>query len=205
MSPVYKFSTAGSFATSRTLYKSALAGNAVHVPWEPSGAYDSIATVTVSSPVASIQFASIPATYTHLELRWMYRSTDVTATVSQPYWYVNNTRPATHASHWTRGLGASTLSNSSSGGQEVLLQFGTGAAATASVFGVGVNTIYDYTNTNKTKTHRGLAGFDLNGSGQIVANSGLIPISAAITQIDIFPDSGNFAQYCKFALYGIKG
>jgi hypothetical protein len=171
----------------------------------PSGAYDSIATVTVSSPVASIQFASIPQTYTHLELRWMYRSTDVSATVSQGYFYLNNSRPATYAQHWTRGLGASVLSNAQTSNQEVYLQFGTGGAATASVFGVGVTSILDYTNTNKNKTHRTLSGFDLNGSGQIIINSGLIPITAALTQIDIFPDSGNFAQYCKFALYGIKG
>jgi hypothetical protein len=174
--------------------------------FQPTGAYDSIATVTVGSPVASIQFASIPQTYTHLELRWMYRSTDVANSVSQAYYYVNNSRPATYASHWSRGFnGTNTFSNNGAGGQEVLLQYGTGGSGAANVFGVGVTTILDYTNTNKTKTQRGLAGFDANGSGQIVINSGLIPFTTAITQIDIFPDSGNFAQYCKFALYGIKG
>jgi len=172
----------------------------------PSGAYDSIATVTVSSPVASIQFASIPQTYTHLELRWIARSTDTGATVSQFYWYANNTRPATYASHWTRGFnGTNTFSNAQSSDQQIYFQYATGGGATASVFGVGVTSILDYTNTNKNKTHRSLSGFDSNGTGQSVIASGLIPITAALTQIDIFPDSGNIAQYSQFALYGIKG
>ena len=62
---IYKLSTAGSFATSRTLYKSALAGNAVFVPNYAVGAYDSIATVTVSTATPTITFSSIPSTYTH--------------------------------------------------------------------------------------------------------------------------------------------
>ena len=170
-----------------------------------ASSYESIATVTVGSPVASIQFTSIPQTYTHLEIRWMYRSTDVANAVSQAYFYLNNSRPSTYASHILRGIGSSALAGGQSSNQETYFQYGTGGAAAASIFGVGVTSILDYTNTNKNKTHRGLAGFDANGSGQIVLNSGLIPITAALTQIDIFPDSGNFAQYCQFALYGIKG
>lgn len=171
----------------------------------PSGAYDSIATVTVGSPVASINFSSIPQTYTHLEIRWMARSTDVGAAVSQFYWYLNNSRPATYASHWTRGTGSSTLSQGQSSDQQIYFQYATGGGAAASIFGVGVTSILDYTNTNKNKTHRTLSGFDSNGSGQIVIASGLIPITAALTSIDIFPDSGNIAQYSQFALYGVKG
>jgi hypothetical protein len=187
---------------------SSAASNSVVVAslFAPSGAYDSIATVTVGSPVASIQFSSIPQTYTHLELRWMARSTDTGATVSQFYWYANNTRPASYASHWTRGVnGNNTYSQGQSSDQQIYFQFATGGGATASVFGVGVTTILDYTNTNKNKTHRTFSGYDSNGTGQSVIASGLIPITSALTQIDIFPDSGNIAQYSKFALYGIKG
>jgi len=39
-----------------------------------NGAYESIATTTVSTSVSSITFSSIPATYTHLQLRWIARS-----------------------------------------------------------------------------------------------------------------------------------
>ena len=170
------------------------------------GSYESIATATVSTAVASITFSSIPSTYKHLELRWIARSTDTGATVSQFYWYLNNSRPATYASHWTRGYnGTNTYSQGQSSNQEIYFQFATGGGATASVFGVGVTTILDYTNTNKNKTHRTFAGYDSNGTGQSVISSGLIPITSALTQIDIFPDSGNIAQYSQFALYGIKG
>jgi len=46
---------------------SAISGNL----FTPSKDYDSIATVTVSTAVSSITFSSIPATYRHLEIRFI--------------------------------------------------------------------------------------------------------------------------------------
>jgi hypothetical protein len=42
--------------------------------WAPEGAYDSLATVTLSASTASIEFAGIPATYKHLQVRVIARS-----------------------------------------------------------------------------------------------------------------------------------
>jgi hypothetical protein len=60
------------------------------------------------------------------------------------------------------------------------------------------------TNTSKNKTLRNLGGYENNGSGSILLNSGLIPITAALTTFVITPQDGSFAQHSSFALYGIK-
>ena len=81
------------------------------------------------------------------------------------------------------------------------------ATSTASVFGGIVIDLLDYSNTNKYKTLRSLGGWDANGSGRIILNSGLWGNSgSAISSIDIVTSTGNnFVQYSTFALYGIKG
>jgi hypothetical protein len=81
-----------------------------------------------------------------------------------------------------------------------------GASSTASIFGVAVCDILDYTNTNKYKTVRSLSGHDQNGSGYVTLMSGSWRNTAAITSITILRDSGgaNLTQYSQFALYGIK-
>ena len=51
--------------------RSALVGNPVIMP----GSYESIATVTVGSGgAASVEFTSIPSTYTHLQIRAIVRT-----------------------------------------------------------------------------------------------------------------------------------
>jgi len=169
-------------------------------------AYDSIATVTVGSGgVASVTFSSISQSYTHLELRWYYRMKDYSAVASQAYIYFNGVRNGLYSLHSLSGNGSTTSASANSGLSETYIQLGTGPTATANAFGVGVTTFFDYTNTNKNKTMRGLGGYDNNGSGTVISNSGLIPITAALTTFVITPQDGNFAEYSKFALYGIKG
>ena len=63
--------------------------------------------------------------------------------------------------------------------------------------------ILDYSNTNKNKTLRQLAGTDNNGNGVVGLSSGLWQSTAAVASIDITA-IGSFSQYTSFALYGIK-
>jgi hypothetical protein len=82
----------------------------------------------------------------------------------------------------------------------------TGANSTSGMFGISVNDILDYSNTNKFKTHRCLCGHDQNGSGFIFMFSGNWRSTAAITSITIYPGdfTTTFAANSSFALYGIK-
>ena len=171
--------------------------------------YESIATVTLSSAQATIEFTSIPSTYKHLEIRYFARGTGDTETANGGMYIKYNGNFIT-ASHRLFGNGSSASVDASSGGlnnTNTLVGYIAGTNATASVFGAGVLTILDYADTNKNKTYRNLCGIDNNGSGNVGIFSGFYNSTSAITSILLGKKdgTGNFAQYSSFALYGIKG
>ena len=168
--------------------------------------YESIATVTVSSPVSSISFTSIPSTYKHLQIRSIARGTVAQAEM-QTFYQFNSDTGSNYAYHLLRGNGSATFSDQLNSTTAASAQIRYSAAsATSGIFGVGVTDILDYSNTTTNKTVRNLGGVDANGSGQVYFTSGLWQSTTAITSIYIgINDGGNFAQYTQFALYGIKG
>jgi hypothetical protein len=169
-------------------------------------AYDSIATTTVSSSVSTITFSSIPATYTHLQIRSIARGT-VAATQMQTFYRFNGDSGNNYAIHFLRSDGANVFSGDGTSIAQASAQTRYSAAnAASSIFGAGVSDILDYTNTSKYTTIRSLGGVDANGSGQVYFTSGLWMNTSAVTSITIgINDGGDFAQYSSFALYGIKG
>ena len=169
-----------------------------------ANSYESIATTTLSSSQATITFSSIPATYTHLQIRCISRGS-IAATYTNVLLRFNSDTTSIYRTHWLDGNGTSALGEDSGASDIIYFGVQVGANANASVFGAGVCDILDYTSTNKYKVTRSLAGEDNNGNGFIGLISGLWRNTAAITQIDIYPISGNFVQYSQFALYGIKG
>jgi hypothetical protein len=175
---------------------------AVAVP----NSYESIATTTVGSGgSATVTFSSIPSTYTHLQLRGIARSTQA-ASGNSVIMYINNvtTVAGNYSVHVLTGTGAAAQAYGAS--NDVIQNTISAGNETAGVFGAFCFDILDYTNTNKTKTVRGLGGYDNNGSGLIRLSSGMLHSStAAITTIRLDPSGGNFAEYSQFALYGIKG
>ena len=166
-------------------------------PVAPSS-YESIATISVGSGGASdVTFSSIPSTFTHLQIRFLARSSGSPDTQVQ---YNGDTTSSNYRSHLLYGDGssatASTLANSAY----------VGYIATASnTFGVSVVDVLDYASTSKYKTVRTLAGYDANGSGYAILYSHLWLSTSAISSLKIYPNSGTFSQYSQFALYGIKG
>ena len=171
-------------------------------------AYESIATVTVGSGgAANIEFTSIPATYTHLQIRYIVRTSQTASgyTYGEAYVQFNSDTASNYSYHLLAGNGSSA----SAGGLANQVQMGQIDTAlnniTASVFGVGVIDILDYANTNKNKTIRTLGGLDNNGAGVVTLSSGNWRNTNAVTSIKILPYSNGFTQYSQFALYGIKG
>jgi hypothetical protein len=169
-------------------------------------AYDSIATTTVSSSVSTITFSSIPATYTHLQLRIIARGT-VAQGEMQTFYRFNSDTGTNYAYHLFRGNGSAAFSDGGTSASQASAQTRYSAAnATSGIFGAGVTDILDYANTSKYTTIRNLGGVDANGSGQVYYTSGLWMNTSAVTSITIgINDGGDFAQYSSFALYGIKG
>jgi hypothetical protein len=171
----------------------------------PSGAYDSIATTTVGAGgTATITFSSIPATYTHLQVRGIMRNTNQNDFTLRGRF--NSDTAGNYARHTLKGNGA-TASAVAETSQTYMTfdEMSPVSGNIANTFGVMVWDILDYANTNKYKTSRILGGFDANGSGRILFDSTLWQSTTAVSTISIFMAADNFAEYSQFALYGVKG
>jgi hypothetical protein len=163
--------------------------------------YESIATVTVGSGgAANVEFTSIPATYTHLQIRYMtlFSVADWSGKIQ-----FNSDTGSNYAWHRLLANGSSVSADAASSQVNGLLTIGAPSSTNAP--GCGVTDILDYANTNKYKTVRDLAGTDANGNGYIHFVSALWQNTNAITSIKITPGGGVYNQYSSFALYGIKG
>lgn len=173
----------------------------------PIGAYDSIATTTLSTATASVTFSSIPATYTHLQIRFLAR-TNRPSNVNDGanIYYNSDTNTSNYTFHDVGGEGSSIFRYGTGAPTNNQMQAPAGASAGANVFGVGITDILEYKNTNVNKILRNFGGVDSNGSGRVALTSGMWMNTSAITSITIVPAIGTiFEQYSQFALYGIKG
>ena len=167
-----------------------------------------IATVLVGSGgVNQITFNDIPQTYKHLQIRGISRGDSSNANLA---WNANgDASSANYACHILRGNGASVFSEAITSGSFnsfiISNEFSNLSGDTSNAFGGGAIDILDYSNTNKYKTARSVAGRDLNGSGAVTVTSNLWMNAAAISSIKLYLVNGNFIQYSRFSLYGIKG
>ena len=171
------------------------------------GTFESIAMATVDSGGASnITFSNIPATYTHLQIRGIARSTTSGAGGDHVHCQFNTDTGSNYASHRVYGSGASAAAQGLASQTEIRVGVAARNGNTAGVFGTSFTDILDYANTNKNTTTRALIGLDVNGaSGEIILQSGLWMNTAAITSIKLYPEINNFLEYTSFALYGIRG
>ena len=185
---------------------SSAASNSVNVAsvFDPSGAYDSIATTTLGSSQTTVTFSSIPSTYTHLQIRMLTKSGH--AGIEDGYVRLNSDTGSNYSWHIMTGNGSSTAaySGTSAGFMRGFRQVGN--SSSANVFSGTVIDILDYANTSKNKTIRGLSGYDNNGAGDMSLYSGNWMSTTAVNTITLTTETGsNFLQYSSFALYGIKG
>ena len=70
-----------------------------------TNSYESIATVTVGSPVSSITFSSIPATYTHLQIRGIIRNNANVGGDAASFRF-NSDSSSSYTEHYVAGNGA---------------------------------------------------------------------------------------------------
>jgi hypothetical protein len=171
--------------------------------------YESIATVSVGSGgTTSVDFTSIPSTYTHLQIRGILRTTETGATYDGNLVRMrfNNDTGTNYTMHALVGYGSGVFADAAA--NVAYMEFARTAinGNSASMFAVAVTDILDYKDTNKFKTLKTLSGVELNGGGRIYLSSNLWRSTSAITDIKIYPSSSfSFVQYSQFALYGIKG
>lgn len=195
-------SNAGGMSTV-TRYTDMLAGNATFV----ANSFESIATVTVGAGGASsIDFTSIPSTYSHLQIRGIGRGTTASANLDMSLRFNSDATSGNYFWHRLYGEGTTAFSNgTASTPAQAFFLFGPAASTTASVFGNAIIDVLDYTSANKYKTIRSLWGYDANGSGFVgLGSAAWANSSTAVNAISLICASGNFAQYSQFALYGVK-
>jgi hypothetical protein len=165
-----------------------------------TSAYFPIATTTLAANASTVTFSSIPATYTHLQIRTMCLTSASATDVKAQF---NGDTGSNYALHLLWGNGSSA----GSGG------YTSQSYAVAGVTSItnanpasGIIDILDYANTGKNTTVRTLSGSDTNGSGGFIyLESGLWLNTAAVTSVVLSPYSGTFNQHSSFTLYGIKG
>ena len=173
-------------------------------PPEPSEAYRSIQTVNLTGSQATISFASIPNTFKHLQIRGLARSTNA-SNYADLRLRCNSDTGSNYFSHYLYGDGSGVGATGAANQSFIFSAELPASSSAASIFGVSVIDILDYTSANKYKTIRSLNGLDRNGSGYIYLHSGAwANSSSAISQIDLTLDAGSFAQYSSFGLYGVK-
>jgi hypothetical protein len=170
--------------------------------------YESIATSIVGSGgTTGVTFSSIPATYTHLQIRFMVKDTDTSTNAQIPVNIRINSDSTTsnYALHRFYGDGSTIVASGFTNTYPFVRAWASSVSNVTNTFGVGIVDILDYANTNKYKTVRSIGGTETNSSGAVGISSGLWMSTSAINTLYIYSDNGNLAQYSHIALYGIKG
>jgi hypothetical protein len=163
--------------------------------------FSQIASTTLGSAASTIQFASIPSTYTDLKLIISGRSTR-NQTDEGAYIYFNNDFSGTTGSYTLiYGNGTSAVSTR---GSNTFMQMADIPAltATSGLFGFIDINVMNYANTTTYKTYLSRNSTTATGS-YVGAFAGLWRNTAAISTIDVQPGGGQWAIGTSVSLYGI--
>lgn len=159
--------------------------------------YTLIQSVTVGSGgAATIDFTSIPQTYTDLKVVWSLRS----STSGNQVLISLNGSTTSFDSRYLSGNGASTASGT------LARYAGVSAytSETASIFSNGEIYLPNYTgSTNKSFSSDSVSENNGTTTYQILI-AGLWSNTAAITSLTLTNNTGNWIQYSSASLYGIK-
>jgi hypothetical protein len=161
-----------------------------------------IASVTVGSGGAStIDFTSIPSTYTDLFLKISGRNTQPSSILYLTF----NGSTSGYSYRRLYGNGSSAASDSASSTSSIAFIAFQVSTYTANTFSSSEVYVPNYAGSN----HKSVSIDEVtenNATLSVAAlDAGLWANTAAITSITLTPDSsGNFAQYSTATLYGIK-
>jgi hypothetical protein len=174
-----------------------------HLTPPDSGAMFPLGIVQLASSAANIEFTSIPATYKHLQLRFLTVAADGN---TDGYIIFNSDVTATnYYSNRLFGNGNAT-GNTSANNNYCFNGWGTGETGLAVA---GVVDILNYSDTNNRKMLKISTGFSNNigaatnnwiGQHSVVWNN-----TNAITGVRILMAGGNLLTNSQATLYGIKG
>jgi hypothetical protein len=170
-----------------------------------SNAFESIATITVTSAALTFAFTSISSSYKHLMVRLMGRNGRTGAASG----YLGLQPQEVHADQIQdltySGATVTTRSITPTTGDGTIAAAGT--SANASNFSPAYIYFWDYTSTTKSKVALSVSQAIHSADNVVGLQTTFIRNStSALTSIQfIGPDSQNIQVGSQFALYGIKG
>jgi hypothetical protein len=183
------------------------ASNSITAAAPMEGAYDVLASVTISSATPSISFTGIPTGYTHLQISGLVR-TATSAVYDAVFMRINGDAAANYFRHLILSDGTNTPQSYGYANESKLnVGYMAGNTAEANSFGVFVTDIVDYTATTKYKTMKSIGGQNNNsvGSAYVNMSSGAWANTSAVSSLTFYTESGsNFSQYTQINLYGVK-
>lgn len=165
--------------------------------------YVAIQTVAVgATSQASIDFTSIPATYTDLIVLCSLRN--ATASTAQSGWVKFNGSSTGYSHRYLGADGASASSANDAAATRIYIGQVAGANATASTFANVLIYISNYASANYKSVYVDGAQETNATTAYATLTAGLWSNTAAITSISLETTAGNYTQYSTATLYGIK-
>ena len=168
-------------------------------------AYNLISTTTVGSGgAASIDFTSIPQTYTDLAVVMSARIDGGTIYGDVQASFNSDTTAANYSWRNLTGNGSSAVSETSSSGNARYCLMMAGSGTTANTFGSGLLYIPNYAGSTY-KSFSSDSGSENNAATSYLRFfANLWSSTSAITSISFSGVGNNFLQYSSASLYGIK-
>lgn len=164
--------------------------------------FTKIADVTVGSGgAASIDFSSIPSTYTDLVVKYSLRGTESAVYNTLLHKLNNDGTDGNYSYRYVRGSGSSATSSS---GSNRYIGEGNGSTSTSNTFMNGEWYIPNYTGSQKKSSSIDSVSENNGTEAYAYLTALLWQGTAAINRIEIIPNSGSFVQYSTATLYGVN-
>lgn len=164
-----------------------------------------ISTVTVGAGgAASIDFTSIPGTYTDLMVVLSGRSS-LSGRGNNVFCKFNNDSATASSSRWLNGDGSTASSSSDSGGTSgILIRLASdGSTETANTFSNVSIIIPNYAGSTNKSLSADTVTEDNFATAYQAITAGLWPSTAAISRVTLTPQGNTWLQYSSASLYGI--
>ena len=159
--------------------------------------------VVGSGGASSIDFTSIPSTYTDLCVKFSLRCATAGA-IQQVYIRFNSNSGSVYSNIRLFGYSNAAGSTSASSSSSASINWTSGSSATANTFGSGELYIPNYASSNNKSFSAELVSENNSATDAVTGmTAGLFASTTAISAVNIIGES-NFVQYSTAYLYGIS-
>lgn len=186
-----------------------LDGSILAADFAAGSTFQKIAEASGDGVSAVIEFSSIPATYRHLQLMYIGRTTNA-GTLSSIRMTFETTPTAGSYDYQQMDIAGTSLTGLESLGTADYITAGVlpAAASPANLHGSGIITLFDYANTNCMKAtlvlNNGPSDFTTGNYG-FRHSVGTWELTTAINRVRLTISNGNWTTTSRVTLYGIPG